>query len=772
MSNPARAPTEPTAFQLALGFVENASVDMAKAVETAGKYKDLKVIVPLLEGLDMEKARTIALPKDYRPVNAVGDVYARAKTGKPVARVSQVTAKQIQVRVIKRIPGYSFYKGNPTPPASHGLPLGLTRQGVLASCFDKVFVYGGTEGSMGRVLRAYPKKGASPYGRITRPEARVALASCGLVDRTAQPKVSFPLVGAPGDPNTLKVNPKSSNGFPVLGRWEDPGLAQKCVDLAVSAYAEMSKLGNAEKWLRDAEQGRPWLVALMGKAKEDYYAPEKVETALLRFYNCFPRQMMLIMQTVTQPFEQRAENILEDSDLHTGQGVSLPHGGAHRLVEALQHQLDESGRAFVHLGDDSWVIFRVGDRLVQFALDCSNFDLTQHASVTEQVHRAVQEELREYDPVAADLWYAYARERVVVTVGNATYRWKHAGPSGMPLQSKVNDMLMDVMIRRVLGRLQFAEDADAARIEEGVANAVEGVARDMGFVAKLEQFSCRTASSLQSALEDTPFLFIGHYFWSERKDKHKDPKVLVCCDVARSLAQLPYPTVKWMAKGKHLDVREAMRIGSIAMGRGIAPLPLQEAFEEWKEAAIEVVEGALDQYGDASAEELRWALQDDPAGPDLVPSLAGLLRVLKRPPAEDYAFWADPRQPEPAEAPPTLANWADEVEATERRLGVPAAAPLPRARPLPQGRVPTHPVTLENVGRPPPTAVWGPDRPPRPPREVYESSGRVGVRTVRRNGVLYEAASSSDDEAFWEEQRQLAMEEMFDEELEKFDYSD
>jgi len=40
----------------------------------------------------------------------------------------------------------------------------------------------------------------------------------------------------------------------------------------------------------------------------------------------------------------------------------------------------------------------------------------------------------------------------------------------------------------------------------------------------------------------------------------------------------------------------------------------------------------------------------------------------------------------------------------------PAAAPLPQAAVL-SGRATTHPVTTRNDGRPPPTAIWGPDKP-------------------------------------------------------------
>jgi hypothetical protein len=103
-------------------------------------------------------------------------------------------------------------------------------------------------------------------------------------------------------------------------------------------------------------------------------------------------------------------------------------------VDALQVQLDAHGCGFVHVGDDSLVVVKVGDQMVSFALDCSSFDLTQHGDCTKEVHDALRGVLEQVDAVAANIWHALARERVAVIVGGAAVRMKHAGPSGMPLQ--------------------------------------------------------------------------------------------------------------------------------------------------------------------------------------------------------------------------------------------------------------------------------------------------------------------------------------------------
>jgi len=501
-----------------------------------------------------------------------------------------------------------------------------------------------------------------------------------------------------------------------------------------------------EGWVREAERARPWLVAVRGKAKADYYSQEKVVGAKMRFYNAFPRQVMLLMQQATQVMEQNARNILTGGG-HSGIGVSLVRGGAADLVGVLDLQLRARGRAYVHVGDDSWVVLRdekLG-RVHMFALDCSNFDLTQHGSVTKAVHEAVHAELRCVDAISADLWLAYARERLVVVTGSLVRRFRHAGPSGMPLQSKVNDVLMDVMVSRTL--LELGEPAWS---EDQVARAVEKVGRGMGFTVRLEQYWSGQATSLVEALEQRPFLFIGYYFHV------RGGQVLVCCDVPRTFAQVPFPSLRWCKSDKELQVMEAMRLGSICLNLGMPTRDLEASFAAFRGAAVQLIERTVGAFGDSADERLRWAVQESPFGTATLPSLSGLLRVLRAGPEH---LWAerDVELPSHSSWLPATTSWAEEMDREEEEeaaaLGLSLARPLAdlsvRAVTLPRGRVPTHPVTAHNDGRPPPTAVWTPARPPREAPAPSRRGRRLDFAGLEYRQALQDELDARDAE--WSE---------------------
>jgi hypothetical protein len=435
--------------------------------------------------------------------------------------------------------------------------------------------------------------------------------------------------------------------------------------------------------------------------------------------------MVMNMQVATQALEAVAKTALETG--HSAIGVSLHHGGADDLVVALDHQLATMGFAYVHVGDDSWVCIKEGSDLVLFALDCSNFDLTQHADATKEVHAALRRQLECIDQAAAGLWHAYARQRVVVVSGMATYTWRHAGPSGMPLQSKVNDMLMDVLINRVLAKRRSGEPS------EWWDSTIKETGADLGFVIRVEQFARVRASSLREALEVNPFLFVGYYF------SVRGGQVIVTADIPRTLAQMPYPSLKWMATGRELKVMEAMRLGSMVLSAGLPARGLEEAFSVWRDSVVALLDEVIRDFGDSAEPRLKWAVGESAFGPDLVPSLSGLRNALLRPPEK---LWLEKEAPLPASSvwvPIEGASWADEVEGVEeaeiRAAGgwkPPAGAPLPAPRFARSMAPPTHGVSLKNHGRPGPTARWGPNK-----------VGRE-TRTVRRGRALQ-------DEEEWED---------------------
>lgn len=690
--------------------------------EWTGRKRNVDHIRAMLDGLDMELAMTFEVPKEHCADEAVlrktGAALATAKVGAPVFRIRSSAARQVAAAVWDKLPAAGFG----------------SRERVGAAVRDRFCVDGGAECALGRLRLAYPKVGARIVRPVTRAEAERAVDNCGVrVDHLPRHAVApYPLIasGSAG----IQVNPRSDNGYPVLAKWSTPGASEKALGLAVSVRKELTKRmfipGGIAQWYAEAQDSTPWLVACKGKAKGDYYASAKIQAGALRFYNALPRQVMLNMQVATQPLEAVSRSVLEGT--HSGIGMSLVRGGAHELVAVLEQQLEARGAAYVHLGDDSWVVVRAGSELVWFALDCSNFDLTQHADATLEVHAALQRQLRCVDAAAADLWYEYARQRIVVVAGAVVRRFKHAGPSGMPLQSKVNDLLMDVLINRVL------EVAPDWRVESAVDAAIAAVGQELGFSVRVEQYACMRADTLLEALEQTPFLFVGYYFHV------RGGKAMVCADIPRTLAQMPYPGLKWMKTDREVEVMEAMRLGSILLSAGLPTRELEPAFEAWRQSAVGLLEAALQKYGEQQAEGLRWAVGETPWGPEVIPSLRGLRSALRADPRD---LWLMPEPELPVISDLVLGDWADEVEAMERQSHAgpeqyvpPPAAPYPPAPVVRRPTPPTHPVTAANDGRPPPTARWGP---PKPARGVRVRVARTRTQVRRTRGPLQQ---ESDDD--------------------------
>jgi len=338
---------------------------------------------------------------------------------------------------------------------------------------------------------------------------------------------------------------------------------------------------------------------------------------------------------------------------------------------------------------------------------------------------------------------------VVVVCGAVTYRWFHAGPSGFPLQSKVNDVLMDVLIDRVLSRREEGRDM------EWWDTLINSVGSDLGFSVRVEQFARLKAKSLVGFLEQRPFLFVGFYFHV------REGEVQVCIDMPRAMAQMPYPGLKWIKTDKDLKILEAMRLGSQLLGAGLPPVELDEAFSAWRTGVCELLEQAIELAGgDAQDERLKWAVGAGMFGPEATPSLTGLLAALKRDPHE---LWMEKEKELPTESyllhPPAGATWADTVEWEEaewlRRLG--RTDPIPALLPPPHGWVsqppPTHPTTVRNHGRNPPTARWGPNKPPRlhpsPGAGKMKKRGGRRARGMKGAEIWVEASSESSDAYDW-----------------------
>jgi len=734
MSNPARAPTVSSAGQALLNIYDTDS--FFPNVEAARKLiqgnKDLTKAQAILNTLDMDMHPTVRIPVEMTCDKAIlqsGGGLARADTGGLTFRIRSSQGK-----------GFANAGFGLLPKS------GVHGQDVVRARMKNIFLADfGAEGTLGRLAMAYPKRGSPPPPYpITAEEAQAALRHAGWRSE-AIPPTPLPLNKTTPDGRAVTVNPNSDNGFPVLSKWKDELAADMCMGMALEIRKTLETGGKPVwEWVRMMEACNPEIVACRGKGKADYYPTEKIAEARGRFYNALPRQILLIMQQATQPFEQSCLSVVDWVDSRTVSGVTLVRGGAAELVEALERMLEKHSYAYVHMGDDSWVAIKNGGYIAMFALDCSNFDLTQHASVSREIHLAVRTELRKIDPISADLWYAYARERLVVVSTTLVRKFKHAGPSGMPMQSKVNDMMMDVMIQRLLLQINTLN----LEHPETLDTKLQEIGNGMGFKVRLEQFRCVRADTIKEALAIEPFLFIGYYFHVV------DGTVAVHCDVARTFSQVPYPTLKWMKKGEEALATEAMRIGSIAQNLGIPSPPLREAFTAMRDYAIALVERAIHESGDVPNSRLIWAVNDNPFGAAVEPSLKGLLRVLQRDPE---VLWGGML---PATSELIYGSWADEVdneEVAEGFMGRQAATVRkPLAKPIKTRPIPTHPVTRVNDGRPGPTVVWGPDKPKRSHalerlRESRAERRRGGGGVRPASPETAESVSWGSDDWDWED---------------------
>lgn len=713
-SNPTKAPTNGIseldhAPIFSLRFAENFS-------ERYAEYKkDQSLLQEKFKKLDWEPLNSVLIKRN----NSTEKYYREAAKEK----LANTLNYPVQARPYTKYGRQSMVLGYESLPISGA---SFANQPEVADRIRETGMFrGGTAMAMGRVLTAYPKRGAWVDAPTSKEVAR-AVRSAGL-DHGKVPKM-YPLNPHVSEEDQLKINMHSDNGFPVGGYMSDPEAAQMVMGFAQFLYDRLRPVAHDAALfgatISALEETMPDVFLFKGKTKEDYYKGKKIQDFCMRFYNVVPRQLMLLMQMATQPFEAVAQNVLDDSELHSAQGVSLAHGGAEALVEAMEEQLYRDGQAFVHVGDDSWIVIQQGTKMVAFALDCSNFDLTQHADVKNPVIDALMEKLMPISSVGARVWARYMKERATLVSGTQVFKVRHGGPSGMPCQSKVNDVLMDIFIRRLLDR-----EMDWT-IALDVAQAVEKVGATLGFSVRLEQYAIVNATTLRGMLRQKPFLFIGYYMWAD-----EEGRVFPYVDVARSLAQRPYPAMKWLKDDGELLMREAMRLGSLAMSQGIPPPEHRASAQVQLRYVMELLKDALSKHGDVENPRLVWAVRIDVSGPEAIPSLGGLLRALERGPD---ALWLPKEEillnKMLEQSAMASLSWADLVADEELREGEyqpPPSSLTPIRTVVPAKVKPAVKVTLKNFGKMPARVK---DAPPPVAQRAERSAVTASQPKARKGG--------------------------------------
>jgi hypothetical protein len=193
-----------------------------------------------------------------------------------------------------------------------------------------------------------------------------------------------------------------------------------------------------------------------------------------------------------------------------------------------------------------------------------------------------------------------------------------------------------------------------------------------------------------------------------------------------------------------------MRLGSITLNLGMPTADLEPAFAAFRSEAALLIQMTLDRFGEQEDPRLRWAVQETPWGSSTVPSLSGLLAAVKR---DAGLLWLTKEVEMASTSTLVSIDWADMVELDEAEEAKQALATTSRPRglvvkavPVRPGKTPTHPATLANDGRPPPTVVWAPNKEPRVKKE--DTSGK---RARRKDGMAMREFQQELEEEFEEE---------------------
>lgn len=760
MSNPSKAPRE------GITTLGNAVPDchflyMSEAPKEGQKLSDwqkelkaakaVETSVALLAELDMVVEEPFTIPIDYtvdkQARNQEGPFYAMAKRGGVSTRPRTGVARDLVQKIYDLVP-------EPERPD------------VEAKMRTIALADAGTEFTLGRLQQYYPRRGSTVAEPITRKEAALAWEQeLGLL--LTDPTHTSVYVGEDelrtlpfsrvGEADSVRVNLKAGNGFPVMGKGDDPeaqklylGLAQQVRTELEAAYVRDPDYG-VRDWLRKAERDRPWLVVLQGKCKADYYTGVKVRAKGMRFYNVLGRQMSLNMQSMFQVVENLAQSVLESDIACSVSGASFTKGGAARMVAEMSRRLHATGSCHVRMGDDSWVCIleetNDGTLLHMCALDCSAFDLTQHNEATYHIHARLKEIASLVDPVIAALQYEYFRERVVVTVRRDVRRWKHGGASGLPGQSKVNGAIMGTVIERVLRVVdaKLLRGDPVLPITEDRLNAIIAlVGQRLGLTIRVEQYACENVSNprfagreIEAALRSNRFLFMGYNFYA-----NSDLRVSVFADMPRALSRMRYPNLTYVADREDLEALEAARLASVLGSMGMPPPEWLPAFQAGVTQGIALLQRVLSNPKMVERTEARVmeVLYLTAAAEQTVPppsTYEGLLRVLS---GGFAAIWATGPTPEELASDNEAANGRlRDVRAWRFDASVKTLVVSRESMRLATLRVPSRAPTEKTAGRNPNTKVFGPAKAPRP--KFFE------LRRVAPNAVsqMYSYAEGGDD---------------------------
>lgn len=359
-----------------------------------------------------------------------------------------------------------------------------THGDVVQKLSTTFFMKGGTQHTLGRVLKALPEHTRDTKALLrptTRDEVKRAMLACGFGAMSTEYNQKPWTILHKGV--QIQRNMHSGFGFPYN---------MKSPDVVGQLFGVLKALFEHPQWSEDPAKAyqyalayNPALVLCIGKAKADMYSAEKIRNHEARFYLTIPAHLVCMVQQVTQPYSDAKATVndvfmkkgltpLERYEmarkLHSAQKIGMVGSTPTFMAWCMEVQLAEEGHAYMHCGDDTLISVWMHDpaklrddldappadgafSLLCMGLDMSNFDLTQDPHVWHKIDDCVQEDMRRIEPKMADLWAAMRKHRLVALHGAGTVIMKGGGASGFPMQSELNDIIAEIVCQRVVSRI-------------------------------------------------------------------------------------------------------------------------------------------------------------------------------------------------------------------------------------------------------------------------------------------------------------------------------
>jgi hypothetical protein len=159
----------------------------------------------------------------------------------------------------------------------------------------------------------------------------------------------------------------------------------------------------------------------------------------------------------------------------------------------------------------------------------------------------------------------------------------------MPMQSEVNDTLMECLLFRL--------KAEKWHDKVGLGEILAKIGQEVGFVVRLEDHYKAVHPGgpeyLKELLRKRPFLYLGYYLHVDSETK----RVAACLDINRFFAGAAYLSGSYVEKSA-VGPKTALALAGYALSFGVPPAFFESAYDVLKKTALAALEGVGGQLVD------------------------------------------------------------------------------------------------------------------------------------------------------------------------------